>query len=238
VIQEPLQRPLRTRAGVDEVAGFVVVAQPFSSGDLLCLRCFPASTFGPGYASVWHRAPGGAWTVYTSVAPEVSCPRFVGAGVSRVVSNTAVHVDWTGPCELDVRVPAADLHWRLRIAATPVTRAMNLMMALTPGVLFRTMLVQRMMSLVSTTALAAGRLRLFGEVPNHQWFKSSPQRLWRVADTSATIAGRDLGHAAPLPTQVSLGGISMAQRGLLIFGVFSFEAYDPARHLAPKAGLA
>ena len=83
VIARDQPGPLPARPGRDDVAGFVVVGQPFASGDLLCLRRFPASTFGPGYVSVWHRALDGRWTVYTSIAPEQSCPRFVGAAVSR-----------------------------------------------------------------------------------------------------------------------------------------------------------
>ncbi|HEY6476831.1 MAG TPA: hypothetical protein VI456_09645, partial [Polyangia bacterium] len=53
------ERPLPARPGREEMRGFGVVGLPFASGDVLCLRRFPASTFGPGYHSVWHRTPGG-----------------------------------------------------------------------------------------------------------------------------------------------------------------------------------
>lgn len=237
VIEKRLRAPLHGRPGADEVSGFVVVAQPFASGDLLCLRRFPSSTFGPGYTSLWHRSAAGSWTVYTSVAPEVSCPRFIGAAVSRIVSNTPIHVDWTGPSELTVEVPDADLRWELTVVGTPVTRTMNVMMSLMPAVLFRTLAAQWMMSLMSTAMLAAGRLRLFGHVPNHQWYVSSPRRIWRIANAKAMIDQRDLGRPMPLAHQASLGQIPMAQCGILIVGVFSFETYDPTRHLAPAAGL-
>lgn len=64
--------------------------------------------------------------------PEQSCSRFIGAAVSRVV-ETPIEVDWTGPSDLTVTVPAADLRWRMRGASTPVTRSMNLMMSIMPA---------------------------------------------------------------------------------------------------------
>ncbi len=227
---------LLTRPGRDEVAGFVVVGQPFASGDLLCLRRFPASTFGPGYASVWHRSPGGSWTVYTSILPEQSCPRFIGAAVSRVI-ETPIEVDWTGPSDLTVTVPAVQLRWRMRVASTPVTRMMNLMMSLMPAALFRNNPVLTMMSFMSTAMLAAGRLRLRGLVPNGQWFQAAPRRVWVVPEASASIGRRDLGPAAPLAVQAMLGEVPMPQRGVLMMGAFSFEGYAPGRHLpAQPAG--
>src|SRR4029078_7713923 len=94
---------------------------------------------------------------------------------------------------LEVRVPAADLHWSMQVASTPVTRLMNLMMALMPATLFRSTLVLSMISLMSTVMLAAGRFRLWGHVPNRQWFQAGPRRLWMVPEARASIAGRDLG---------------------------------------------
>jgi hypothetical protein len=224
---------LRGRSGRDDVAGFAVVGQPFTSGDLLCLRCFPASTFGPGYVSVWHRSPDGRWTVYTSIAPEQSCPRFIGAAASRVI-ETPIEVDWTSPTDLAARVPAAGLCWNMRVASTPVTKMMNAMMALMPAVLFRSDLVLSMMSLMSTAMLAAGRFRLSGHMPNRQWFQAGPRAVWVVTEASATIAGRALGQPAPLTGQAMLGEVPLPQRGILMMGAFSFEAYAPDRHLAAR----
>ena len=224
---------LPARAGRDDVAGFALVGQPFASGDLLCLRCFPASSFGPGYASVWHRSPEGSWTVDTSVRPDLSCPRFIGSAVSRVV-ETPVEVEWTGPSDLTVSVPAADLSWQLRAASTPVTRMMNAMMALMPAALFRSNSVLAMMSLMSTAMLSAGRFRLNGHVPNGQWFQAGPRRVWVVREASATIGGRDLGRPAPLAVQAMLGDVPLPQRGVLMMGAFSFERYAPDRHLAAR----
>ena len=237
IIRRASVQALQPHSGRDDVAGFAVIGQPFASGDLLCLRSFPASTFGPGYVSVWHRSPEGRWTVYTSVAPRQSCPRFIGAAVSSVV-ETPIEVDWTGPFDLSVRVPAGELDWNMRIADTPVTRMMNVMMAMMPEALFRSNFVLSIMSLMSTAMLNAGRFRLCGHVPNRQWFQAGPRRVWVIAEAKATIAGRDLGPPAPLAAQAMLGEVPLPQRGVVMMGAFSFEAYSPQRHLSPEPAAA
>lgn len=222
---------LKPRPGRDDVGGYAIVGQPLESGDLLCLRQFPVSTFGPGYVSVWHRSPDGEWTIYTTISPELSCPRFIGAAVSRVV-QTDISADWTGPSDLAVDVPAANLRWRMRVSSTLVTMMMNAMMGVMPSALFRSDPVLSAMSAMSTAMLGAGDLRLRGHMPNRQWFQAGPRRVWVVSEASATLDGRNLGGAAPLKTQVRLGEVPMPQRGLLMVGAFSFEAYTPGRHLA------
>jgi len=227
--------PLRPRPGRDDVDGFAVVGLPFASGDLLCLRRFPATSFGPGYASVWHRSPGGDWTMYVSIAPAQSCPRFFGAAVARAV-ETPIEITWTGDFDLSVRVPAADLRWELHVGSSPITRLMNLMMALMPRVLYRSNLILGLMSAMSTALLSAGRFALRGHVPNRQWFQAGPRRLWAIPASRASIGGRDLGPLGPLVTQATIGEIPMPQRGLFMLGAISFEAYVPGRHLPATAG--
>lgn len=225
------RQSLSAQAGRDDVGGYAIVGQPFEAGDILCLRRFPISTFGPGYISVWHRKPDGDWTVYTTIAPELSCPRFIGAAVSQVV-QTPITVEWTSDYELQVAVDEARLDWRMAVASTPVTSMMNAMMGLMPAALFRSDPVLAAMSLMSTALLGAGDLQLRGHMPNRQWFQAGPRRVWVVSKVSATIAGRNLGGPAPLDQQAMLGDVPMPQRGLLMMGAFSFEAYSPDRHLA------
>lgn len=226
---------LRSRSGRDDVAGFAVIGQPFASGDLLCLRSFPASTFGPGYVSVWHRAVDGQWTVYTSVSPEQSCPRFIGAAASHIVEGP-IELAWRDQSELIVRVPTVGLTWTLHLATSPVTRVMNLMMAAMPAALFDSNVVLGVMSLMSTLMLSAGRLQLGGHVPNGQWFQAAPRRVWFVSDASASIGGRDLGAPRALAAQALLGTITLPQRGIVMMGRFSFEAYVTGRHLPAQRG--
>jgi hypothetical protein len=222
--------PLRARPGRDDVQGLAVIGLPFASRDILCLRRFPRSSFGPGYTSIWHRAPTGDWTVFTSVAPEVSCPRFIGSAISRAI-ETPIELDWTGPRALRVWIPAVALHWEMQLARTPITWMMNLMMAAMPAALFRSNLMLWMMSAMSTALLAAGRFRLGGHVPNRQWFQAAPRRLWMVPEARASIGGRDFGPVGPLAEQAALGELLVPQRGVLMFGGISFEAYSPERHL-------
>jgi hypothetical protein len=222
---------LTHQPGRDDVGGYAIVGQPFESGEILCLRRFPVSTFGPGYISVWCRSAEGAWTVYTTITPELSCPRFIGAAVSRVV-QTEILVDWTGPSDLTVNVPEAELRWVMHVASTPVTTMMNAMMGVMPSALLRSNPVLSAMSLMSTAMLGAGDLRLRGHMPNRQWFQAGPRYLWVVTEASATLGKRDIGGPAPLERQASLGEVPMPQRGLLMMGTFSFEAYSPARHLS------
>jgi hypothetical protein len=232
IAERTSQMILKPQAGRDDVGGFAVVGQPFESGDLLCLRHFPVSTFGPGYVSVWHRSPDGEWTIYTTISPELSCPRFVGAAVSRVV-ETEILAEWAGSSDLEVEVPLAKLHWHVKVSDTPITQMMNAMMGLMPAALFRSDPVLSAMSLMSTMMLRAGDLRLRGHMPNRQWFQAGPRHVWLVSEASASLDGHDLGREAPLEAQVSLGEVPMPQRGLLMVGAFSFEAYTPGRHLAP-----
>jgi hypothetical protein len=41
---------------VERFAGYGVMGLPFRSGHYLALRHFPASSIGPGFRAVWHRA--------------------------------------------------------------------------------------------------------------------------------------------------------------------------------------
>jgi hypothetical protein len=57
-------------AGVQErFNGYGVMGLPLTSGHILALRPFPASSVGPAYTSLWHRAPQGTWTFYADVSP-------------------------------------------------------------------------------------------------------------------------------------------------------------------------
>src|SRR4029079_8579087 len=132
---------------------------------------------------------------------------------------------------LRVQIPAADLRWEMRVGRTPVTWMMNLMMAAMPEALFRSSLVLWLMSAMSTALLFAGRFRLGGHVPNRQWFQSAPRNVWMIPEARASIGGRALVPVGPRAQQATLGEVPLPQRGVLMFGAFSFEAYSPDRHL-------
>jgi hypothetical protein len=90
------------------------------------------------------------------------------------------------------------------------------------------------MGRAAAPVLRAGRVQLAGTVPNGQWFKASPRRIWSVADSSAVIDGVDVGPPGRLPEQTRLADLWLPQRGIFLVGEASFEDFDPARHQAPR----
>jgi len=49
--------------GHEYVKGWGVFGLPFDTGHVLALRVFPENDFSP-YRTVWHRDPGGRWSIY------------------------------------------------------------------------------------------------------------------------------------------------------------------------------
>lgn len=69
--------------GDDErFTGYGVMGLPFSSGHYLAFRCWPRTSIGPGYRAVWHRDPGGRWTLYATEPPQRSCARYLSAATT------------------------------------------------------------------------------------------------------------------------------------------------------------
>ena len=58
-----LESTLSLPPGTQErFSGYGLMGLPLRSGHVLAMRRFGASSVGPGYASVWHRSPDGAWS--------------------------------------------------------------------------------------------------------------------------------------------------------------------------------
>ncbi|GGL27079.1 hypothetical protein [Nocardia jinanensis] len=222
--------------GADEerFAGYGVMGQPFTSGHYLAFRHFAASSVGPGYESVWHRNPAREWVIYSSVAPEASCPRYYGSALAdtRVAD---ISVTWTGPFALTVEIPDK-LVWDIELGRSAATAAMTGLGGVLPSALWRSPAVLSVMSRVAGPALGVGRVRLRGTTPNGQWFRTNPRMLWTVARTVARIDGVDIGPAGPLAEQTRLGEFWLPQRGMFAVGQAYFEQYDAARHKAGAAG--
>ena len=68
----------------------------FASGHYLALRDMSATSIGPAYRAVWHRDPGGRWSIFTTVAPQLSCPRYFGAAAAHIEQVQSIAVQWTG----------------------------------------------------------------------------------------------------------------------------------------------
>ncbi|HYS82129.1 MAG TPA: hypothetical protein VEM76_15575, partial [Anaeromyxobacteraceae bacterium] len=87
----------------ERFSGYGIMGLPFRSGHVLALRRFPASSIGPAYSSVWHRAPTGQWTFYQDVTPDLACPRYFGPALARTLQRP-IDVKWMSPTRLSVRV--------------------------------------------------------------------------------------------------------------------------------------
>lgn len=214
----------------ERFAGYAVIGAPFASGHYLALRRFPTNSVGDGYTSVWHRDPGGEWTVYSDVPPDVSCPRYLGHALNRI-EQTDVRAEWTGPADLHVTA-GNELEWDLRMTTSPATTAMNIAGKLMPDALWHSPATLSAMGRVAGPVLGVGRVRLGGHVPNGQWFRANPRLLWAVHTVRAVVGGSDLGPDGPLSEQTRFGDFWLPQRALFATVQAWFEPFDARRHFA------
>lgn len=232
---ERVEASARLSAGDQErFAGYGVMGLPFSSGRLLALRRFPASSVGPGFSSVWHWSPDGRWTFYTDVEPLQSCPRYFGNDISET-RVTPIDIEWTGPRSLTIRTGDGWLDWHVELGSTLATRAMSRVGALLPDPLWRRPAVLAMMQPVAAHALGVGQVGLCGTVSNGQTFVANPKLLWSIPASWARIGDLVLDGVGPLPKQIRLGDFWLPQRGIFAVGAAYFEPFDPTRHLAIAA---
>ncbi len=201
-----------TEDAAEHFAGYAVLGLPFTSGHYLAFRDFPVSSVGPGYRSVWHRTPGGEWTIYANTAPEFSCARYFGAAVHQTV-ETDVDIRWSGPFTAVITVPGA-VDWRLQLGTSAATTMLTAMAVRMPEKLWRNEVVLRAMGAFAGPLLNAGRMKVSGVVPNGQTFQAQPRQLWLVTDSQATILGEDAGQPGPLEVQDHLADFWLPQRGL------------------------
>jgi hypothetical protein len=198
---------------------------PFTSGHLLPMPRFPASSVGPGYRSVWHRAPDGRWTFFQDVPSAQGCTRYFGAAVADVVDAT-IDIDWTDPRDFSVAVATSDrrLDWQVGLTSSTATKLMNAVGSTLPETIWRRQAFLVGMGAVAGPMLGAGKVRLTGRAPNGHRFIANPLLIWLVADSEATLDGARLGPIGPSPTPGQLADFSLPQRGLFAIGRAFFEA--------------
>lgn len=214
----------------ERFSGYGVMGLPFRSGHVLGLRRFAASSIGPGYTSVWHRAPTGEWTFYQDVPAEQACPRYFGPRLRRALRRS-IDVRWTGPDAFTVSVDGGRaVQWDLTLAAPPTIRAMNAMAHAMPEAWWRNRTVLRAMGVIARGLLRTGRLGLAGRAPSGQAFVANPLVAWTIPSSRAQVEGVDLGEPGPLAEQDHLGDFWIPQRGLFVVGRTFFEPLDPASH--------
>lgn len=204
--------------GDDErVSGYGVMGQPFSTGHVLGLRRWTASSVGEEFTSIWHRTPDGQWHFYESQPSQVACSRWFGDGVCES-RRTDISLAWPTPRTLHVRTADGYVDWRLQLAPSPMTRIMNAAGAMMPQAAWRSPAVLRMMGSLASGMLGVGRVGLAGRTANGMPFQANPLRIWRVSASSATIDGVDAGRPEPLPEQARLGDFWIPQRGIFAMG--------------------
>ena len=218
------------QSGSDErFNGYGIMGLPFRSGHVLALRRFVASSVGPGYTALWHRAPSGAWTFYADVAPGQSCARYFGSQVARAV-QTPITIHWSEPDRFQFAVPAEKLACEALLRSSAAAGLMNLMGGLLPDAAWRDPSVMGAMAPLAGALLGVGRVGLQGRAPNGQRFVANPRRLWMISQARAANALEEFGPIGPVEPQARLGDFWVPQRGVFALGRAFFEPFDAARH--------
>src|SRR5271165_2031357 len=119
-----LQNPTLPAGDDERFVGFGVMGLPFAGGHYLALRHFPATSFSPGYRSVWHRDPDGLWTFYATTPGPQSCARYFSSATAHGAVQCDIDVAWVTPWSLLVAIPEL-LEWHIEIRATVSTRLMS-----------------------------------------------------------------------------------------------------------------
>lgn len=194
---------------------------PFSSGHVLGLRRWTASSVGDGFTSIWHRDPSGAWTFYESVGTgttgPLACSRYFGAAVGRVEVGP-IDLDWETGDRLHIRTADGLVDWTVEVGSTVATRLFSAMGRVTPEAAWRSTAALRVMGVMATRLLGAGRLQLTGQTSNAQHFDANPKRIWFVTSSRAFVRGVDLGEPGPLVEQARMADFYFPQRGIMAVG--------------------
>jgi hypothetical protein len=205
---------LPAHGDADRFAGYGVLGVYFSSGDVLALRRFPATSVGPGYVSVWHRDRTGTWVFYQDTLPHQGCTRYFSEGIDAAYVSP-IRLVWAAAFSFTVIVShGRGLEWRVDLAASRGARLLGAVTARLPRRLWQSRAALRGFGVVAGVALRAGRLRLEGSTPNTYRFLAHPVSLWRVSSSRAVIGGRATGEAIEPAEQVRLGDFWVPARGL------------------------
>ena len=217
-------------AGDDErVAGFGVMGLPFASGHYLGYRHFPASSFSPGYHTVWHRDPHGTWTFSATTPGPQSCARYFSSATEADPVQCDIAATWLGPWSL--RVQMDGLQWDIQLTSTKATRLLSAIGRRLPDSIWANPSSLAVIERTAAGMLRAGELKLSGSAPNGQRFRIAPTTMWAVSGSRAVLRGEDLGAVGPLRSQARLADFRLPQRGVAVVGHAHFETFDAARHL-------
>lgn len=220
---EATERLARLPDGTDErFVGYGVIGLTWSSGHVLGLRRWPASSIGPAYTSIWHRTPNGQWQLYSDAKEQQSCSRYI----SRMVSASRVspiRLTWLTPHRLLITVDAEGLVWELAFHSTLATLALGIARAWMSETVAASDAMLRAFELAAPLTLGTGQVKLRGLMPNGQRFRVVPKLMWKVSESTASIRGESLGRPARLHETVRLGDFIVPQSGVLAFATSRFR---------------
>ncbi|UJR84566.1 hypothetical protein [Sandaracinus amylolyticus] len=216
-------------AGYEHMKGFGVFALPFDSGHVLAMRVFPDNDFAP-YVTVWHRTPEGHWRIYYDAArADIACPRYYGAAAERVAPANIV-LRWTGPMELHVTMDAPRLDWTIDVGAPLRSRVLGAMGTKLPRMMWRSRLVQRLITRVGDAAFGVGDVTLSGRAPNGQRAFLMPERMFPIVESTALLEGRSLGRPTHADESPRIGDMKLPASPVLAIGEAYFSIDDPEEH--------
>jgi hypothetical protein len=204
-----------------------IMGLAFASGHYLALRDMSATSIGPAYRAIWHRDPVGRWSIFTTAAPELSCPRYFGSAASHIEQVHDIGVTWTDAHAFNVQM-GDRLDWQVTLGRTPPTRMMSRMGRAMPARAWRSEALLGGMGPMAGAALRSGRIRLHGSTPNGQHFRAAPVQIWRVTGSSAALEGAEFGPLGPLDRQTRMADFWLPQRGIFFVGAFVAAARTAA----------
>lgn len=211
------------------VRGYSVMVLPFSSGDLLALRVWPQSDFGP-YVSVWHRTPDGEWSMYSDgPSLETTCPRYWSSAVQQT-ELAPIDVTWTGPNELRVEMEEPHLVWTMTISAPLSLQGLNAMSSLLPIRSWKPAPLLRVRERVAKRFLGMGDLRFSFTMPSGHDAVIMPEEVFFIEESDAELNGRSLGDPVRLKTNPTIGDVPLPTRPTFVLGQAHMKITNPAEH--------
>jgi hypothetical protein len=206
----------------ERFSGYGVMGLPFTSGHVLAMRRFSASSIGPAYTSVWHRDPDGRWVFWQDQPAERSCPRYFSNAVSEA-RTVDIDVSWPSAATLRVLVPEVGLVWSATMTSTPVTRLLSAVGRAMPDRAWRSPPLLKAMGPLAGFAMRAQKVGMVGTSPNGQDFVANPLQVWVIDESHALLGDDDLGPSGPLRQQAHLGDFWIPQRGVFAVGKAFFR---------------
>lgn len=227
--------------GHEYIRGFGVFAMPTSTGDVLCLRVFPESSFAP-YTTVWHRDPRGHWAMFVDApSPDIACPRYYGPGF-REILPASVDVQWSDADRLEVQVtpaarpasgdgyaPAADdrpqLRWSLALSEPAWLKCLNRWSSALPRWTWKPDALLRPRKWTSRRLLGMGDVSLRATTPSGHLSTLCPQRICFISNATAILDGRDLGQPSQHADNPTVGDVRFPARPTFAFGEAYFRGF-------------